>query len=73
MPSVIGLLEEKERDASRRVGVLRQAADRVLAELREADLAWGRFVTAREAVVEVLAAPADDEQAAVRACARPFG
>lgn len=71
MPSVIGLLEEKERDASRRVEVLRQEADRVLAELREAELSWERFVIAREAVVEVLAAPAGEEQAAASPAGNP--
>jgi hypothetical protein len=71
MPSVIGLLEEKERDASRRVEVLRQEADRVLAELREAELSWERFVIAREAVVEVLAAPAGEEQAAASSAGDP--
>jgi hypothetical protein len=55
MPSVVRLLEERE--AARRVEVLREEADRVLAGLREAELAWERFVTAREAVVEVLTAP----------------
>lgn len=54
MPSVIGLLEERERDAAYQVETLRKEADRVLAELREAELCWERFVTAREAVVEVL-------------------
>lgn len=43
---MFGLLEERERDASRRVEVLRQEADRVLAELREAELSWERFVIA---------------------------
>ncbi|RZB13427.1 hypothetical protein StrepF001_44250 [Streptomyces sp. F001] len=71
MPSVIGLLEEKERDASRRVEVLRQEADRILAELREAELSWERFVIAREAVVEVLAAPGGDEQAAASPAGDP--
>lgn len=54
MPSVIGLLEERERDASRRVETLREEADRILAELRDAERSWERFVTAREAVAEVL-------------------
>ncbi len=68
MPSVIGLLEERERDAGHRVETLRQEADRVLAELRDAERCWERFVTAREAVVEVLAGcngPADAGEVAV--------
>nr|WTB28406.1 hypothetical protein OG781_01395 [Streptomyces sp. NBC_00830]WTB35676.1 hypothetical protein OG781_45185 [Streptomyces sp. NBC_00830] len=68
MPSVVGLLEERERGARQRVEVLREEADRVLAELRDAELFWERFVTAREVLVEVLAGPgdgADVEKAAV--------
>ncbi len=57
MPSVVGLLEERERGARQRVEVLREEADRVLAELRDAELFWERFVTAREVLVEVLAGP----------------
>lgn len=57
MPSVVGLLEERERGARQRVELLREEADRVLAELRDAELFWERFVTAREVLVEVLAGP----------------
>ena len=57
MPSVVGLLEERERGARQRVEVLREKADRVLAELRDAELFWERFVTAREVLVEVLDGP----------------
>ncbi|WP_457034397.1 hypothetical protein [Kitasatospora sp. P5_F3] len=48
MPSVMGLLEERERVARQRVEVLQ-------AELREAEAAWERFVIARETVGLVLA------------------
>ncbi|MCX4451320.1 hypothetical protein ACFWNC_06730 [Streptomyces sp. NPDC058369] len=51
-----------------RVEVLREKADRVLAELRDAELFWERFVTAREVLVEVLAGPGggvDVEETAV--------
>ncbi|MFG2983443.1 hypothetical protein ACGFYQ_19705 [Streptomyces sp. NPDC048258] len=68
MPSVVGLLEERERGARQRVGVLREEADRILAELRDAELFWERFVTAREVLAEVLAGPgsgADAREAAV--------
>ncbi|MGW2232284.1 hypothetical protein [Streptomyces formicae] len=65
MPSVIGLLEERERVASQRVEVLREAADRALAELREAERNWERFVITRETVVEVLAGPGGEEKAEV--------
>lgn len=50
MPSVMGLLEERERAARQRVEVLQ-------AELREAEAVWERFVIARETVSEVLAEP----------------
>ncbi|WP_328955669.1 hypothetical protein [Kitasatospora purpeofusca] len=48
MPSVVGLLEERERAARQRVEALQ-------VELREAEAVWERFVIAREAVAEVLA------------------
>ncbi|MBT2471808.1 hypothetical protein J7E97_29070 [Streptomyces sp. ISL-66] len=50
MPSVMGLLEERERAA-------RQRVDALQADLREAEAEWERFVIAREAVAEVLAEP----------------
>ncbi|MBD0692575.1 hypothetical protein [Streptomyces sp. CBMA123] len=56
MPSVMGLLEERERVARQRVEALK-------AELREAEAAWERFVIARETVAEVLAEPRAGEEA----------
>ncbi|MEU1425416.1 hypothetical protein [Kitasatospora sp. NPDC005751] len=56
MPSVMGLLEERERAARQRVEVLQ-------AELREAEAAWERFVIARQTVAEVLAEPRAGEEA----------
>jgi hypothetical protein len=58
MPSVMGLLEERERAARQRVEVLQ-------AELREAEAAWERFVIARETVGQVLAERGDRGQAPV--------
>ena len=64
MPSVMGLLEERERAARQRVEVLQT-------ELREAEAAWERFVIARETVGQVLAehpepaAPAAADERAV--------
>jgi hypothetical protein len=57
MPSVMGLLEERERVARQRVEALQ-------AGLREAEALWERFVIARETVSEVLAEPrcGDDVQ-----------
>ncbi|MFI8086612.1 hypothetical protein ACIF6L_38210 [Kitasatospora sp. NPDC086009] len=56
MPSVMGLLEERERVARQRVEVLQ-------VELREAEAAWERLVIARETVSEVLAGPRAGEEA----------
>jgi hypothetical protein len=56
MPSVLGLLEERELGARQRVETLREEAERILAELREAEMAWERFVITRETMSEVLAA-----------------
>ncbi|MFB7499312.1 hypothetical protein ACFC09_32280 [Streptomyces sp. NPDC056161] len=50
VPSVMGLLEERECAARQRVEALK-------AELREAEAAWERFVIARETVGEVLVEP----------------
>ncbi|WP_406187366.1 hypothetical protein [Streptomyces sp. NBC_01006] len=58
MPSVMGLLEERERAARQRVEVLQ-------AELQEAEAAWERFVIARQAVAEVLAEPPVGEEASL--------
>ncbi|MFB0627670.1 hypothetical protein [Streptomyces sp. AB3(2024)] len=58
MPSVMGLLEERERAA-------RQRVDALQAELREAEAVWERFVIAREAVAEVLAEPRGAEKGAL--------
>ncbi|MFJ8545907.1 hypothetical protein ACIRFH_28620 [Streptomyces sp. NPDC093586] len=57
MPSVMGLLEERERAARQRVEVLQ-------AELREAEAVWERFVIARETVGEVLTEPRGGEDLA---------
>ncbi|MFY4719741.1 hypothetical protein [Streptomyces sp. LaBMicrA B280] len=56
MPSVMGLLEERERAARQRVEDLQ-------AELREAEAVWQRFVIARETVWQVLAEPNERGQA----------
>ncbi|MFJ2101357.1 hypothetical protein ACIOHR_29690 [Streptomyces anulatus] len=49
MPSVVGLLEQRELTARRRVDALREEADRIQAE-RE----WNEWVSARSRVGEVL-------------------
>ncbi|MFF9042321.1 hypothetical protein ACF090_43695 [Streptomyces sp. NPDC014892] len=57
MASVMGLLEERETAARVRVEELRAGADRVLAELGEAEMPLARRVIARAEPAEVLAVP----------------
>ncbi|MGW4065882.1 hypothetical protein ACWEGE_46875 [Amycolatopsis sp. NPDC004747] len=57
MPSVVGLLEQRELGARRRVDELREEADRVQAELAVAERDWKEWVIARSRVGEVLALP----------------
>lgn len=54
MPSVVGLLEQLELAARRRVDELREEADRVQAELAVAEWDWKEWVIARSGVGEVL-------------------
>lgn len=63
MASVVGLLEARELAARERVEGLREEADRVLAELAEAETDWEGWVIARQRVGEVLAAPPEREVA----------
>lgn len=59
MPSVVGLLEQRELGARRRVDELREEADRVQAELAVAEREWKEWAIACSRVGEVLA-PADE-------------
>ena len=63
MPSVVGLLEQREVTARRRVDELREEADRIAAELVVAEQDWEEWVIARSRVSEVLD-PAGDGAAA---------
>ncbi len=63
MPSVVGLLEQREVAARRRVDELREEADRIAAELAVAEQDWKEWVIARSRVGEVLD-PAGDGVAA---------
>ncbi|MFI6449778.1 hypothetical protein [Kitasatospora sp. NPDC050543] len=65
MPSVLGLLEERELAARERVDGLREEADRVLAELAEAETDWEDWVVARQRVGQVLSAPRAEPAAKV--------
>lgn len=55
MPSVVGLLEQREVVARRRVDGLREEADRIQAELAVAEREWQEWVIARRRVDAVLA------------------
>jgi hypothetical protein len=59
MPSVVGLLEQRELGARRRVDRLREEADRIQAELAAAEREWQEWAIARSRVGKVLA-PADE-------------
>ncbi|WP_233644978.1 hypothetical protein [Streptomyces sp. BSE6.1] len=54
MPSVVGLLEQRELCARRHVDELGEEADRVQAELAVAEREWQEWVIARSRVGEVL-------------------
>jgi len=60
MPSVVGLLEQRELTARRRVDALREEADRIQAELVAAEREWNEWVIARSRVGEVLSPAAGD-------------
>jgi hypothetical protein len=55
MPSVVGLLEQRELAARRRVDGLREEADRIQAELTAAEEEWQEWAVARRRVDAVLA------------------
>ena len=79
MPSVVGLLEQRELAARRRVDELREEADRVQAELAVAERDWKEWAIARSRVGEVLdpseeledPGQAGQSQAAATAAAKP--
>lgn len=54
MPSVVGLLEQHELAARRRVDGLREEADRIQVELAAAELEWQEWAIARRRVDTVL-------------------
>jgi hypothetical protein len=62
MPSVVGLLEQRECAARRRVDELREEADRIQAELAVAEQDWNEWVIACSRFGEVLA-PGDGDVA----------
>ena len=62
MPSVVGLLEQRELGARRRVDELREEAGRIQAELDVAEREWQEWAIARSKVGEVLAPENETEQ-----------
>jgi hypothetical protein len=54
MPSVVGLLEQRELAARRRMDELREEADRIQAKLALAERDWKEWAIARSRVGEVL-------------------
>jgi hypothetical protein len=67
MPSVVGLLEQREVAARRRVDGLREEADRVQAELAVAEREWQEWAIACSRVGEVLAPVDEPAQSHARA------
>ncbi|THA55861.1 hypothetical protein E6P78_32435 [Streptomyces sp. A0958] len=65
MPSVVGLLEQHELAARRRVDALREEADRIQAELAMAEQEWSEWTIARARVGAVLSAPGSDSAGVV--------
>ncbi|MGW4750249.1 hypothetical protein ACWEPR_36235 [Streptomyces sp. NPDC004290] len=59
MPSVVGLLEQHELTARRRVDELREEADRIQAELAAAEQEWQEWTIARQRVGVLLSVPGD--------------
>ncbi|MFE2441915.1 hypothetical protein ACH4TQ_50055 [Streptomyces sp. NPDC021218] len=55
MPSVVGILEQHELAARRRVDELREEADRIPAELAAAEQEWQEWAISRRRVDVVLA------------------
>ncbi|MFI6449880.1 hypothetical protein [Kitasatospora sp. NPDC050543] len=70
MPSVVGLLEERELTARRRVDALREEADRIQAELVVAEREWNEWIIARSRVGEVLS-PGEGDVAGPDAAEEP--
>lgn len=57
MPSVLGLLEAREKEVREEIARLREEAERVQVALAEAECGLQRLVDARTTVTEVLAGP----------------
>ncbi|WTT40402.1 hypothetical protein OG535_40530 [Kitasatospora sp. NBC_00085] len=69
MPSVVGLLEERELTARRRLDALREEADRIQDELVVAEREWSEWVIACSRVGEVLS-PGEGERRRRAGCRR---
>ena len=73
MPSVVGLLEQRELVARRRVDGLREEADRIQAELAAAEQEWQEWAIARRRVDTVLAPDERHDRRARQAIAGSSG
>ncbi|MBT2529803.1 hypothetical protein J7E91_31610 [Streptomyces sp. ISL-99] len=71
MPSVLGLLEAREKKIREEVAQLREEAERIMAALSAAEVQLERLGQARETVTEVLAEPVAETTGQVRAAAVP--
>ncbi|MEV8212011.1 hypothetical protein [Streptomyces sp. NPDC079189] len=71
MPSVMGLIEEREVAARQRVESLRDELDRIVAELAEAESARDRLVIAKETVCQVLSEAGEPKDVQVSGEGRP--
>ncbi|MFG3532419.1 hypothetical protein ACGF8B_37720 [Streptomyces sp. NPDC047917] len=72
MPSVMGLLEEREVAVRQRVETLRDELDRLVAELEEAEASQHRPVIAKETVSQVLSESREPKDVEVSGGARPI-
>ncbi|ROQ26041.1 hypothetical protein EDD98_5626 [Streptomyces sp. PanSC19] len=70
MPSIVGLLEQREMAARRRVDALREEADRIQAELVATEREWNEWVIACSRVGKVLS-PGEGETAGPDASEEP--
>ena len=71
MPSVVGLIEERELVARQRVESLRDEVDRLVAELKEAESVQERLAIAKETVSQVLSESGRSGVVQVPETARP--
>ncbi|MEF9915661.1 hypothetical protein RJT17_37095 [Streptomyces sp. P5-A9] len=72
MPSVLGLLEDREVAARQQVESLREELDRLVGELEEAEAVRDRLVVAKETGSQVLSESRETKNVEVSGYARPI-